>query len=411
MNEPWPGSVFATCATPAGCPLFDAAQLSGFTNRVIAAIRTVDQTSLAFYEPLLTFDFGAQTAHADTGDPHAGFSFHDYCLPGAFGGPTGDACGRSRTSSTRTPIRRHSSTGDALLLTEFGATDDLATIQRIVDDSDAHMVGWQYWHYCGCDDPTTQGATSQAIVNDARPAAHRGQRPRGEARRPLASLPAGRRRHSAELLLRPGDEALPARLLDGACRRQRQLRADRAGAEHGRGTRLTADRGLHPRDPLPERLRRRRPGRRDRLAAWRPHAAADLLPGRDQGLGRREPPGQGSGRPPDCHRRPLARRRPARTRLPASGTTAASCGLRHQKAIAQQHQKRARNGQPPAGALPQPGRRRPSTAAGPRTTRRACERRTRSAAWRPPRRASRRCRARRAPRSSASGAGSRRARR
>jgi endoglycosylceramidase len=29
------------------------------------------------------------------------------------------------------------------------------------------MVGWQYWHYCGCDDPTTQGPAQQAVVNDA----------------------------------------------------------------------------------------------------------------------------------------------------------------------------------------------------------------------------------------------------
>jgi hypothetical protein len=33
------------------------------------------------------------------------------------------------------------------------------------------MVGWQYWHYCGCNDPTTQGpGETQAIVKDpARP--------------------------------------------------------------------------------------------------------------------------------------------------------------------------------------------------------------------------------------------------
>jgi hypothetical protein len=29
------------------------------------------------------------------------------------------------------------------------------------------MVGWQYWHYCGCNDPTTQGpGDTQAIVKD-----------------------------------------------------------------------------------------------------------------------------------------------------------------------------------------------------------------------------------------------------
>ncbi len=167
FNEPWPGSVFASCASPIGCPAFDAAQLTSFSDRVIAAIRAVDPTSLAFYEPLLTFDFGAQTAHGDTGDPHAGFSFHDYCLPGAFGGPTGGSCQTLEDLVYQNAELQSQRTGDALLQTEFGATDDLATIERIVAASDAHMVGWNYWHYCGCDDPTTQGASSQAIVNDA----------------------------------------------------------------------------------------------------------------------------------------------------------------------------------------------------------------------------------------------------
>jgi endoglycosylceramidase len=65
-------------------------------------------------------------------------------------------------------------TGDATLLTEFGATDDLEAIERIIRLADNHMVGWQYWHYCGCDDPTTQGPGVQALVIDPH------QRPHGD---------------------------------------------------------------------------------------------------------------------------------------------------------------------------------------------------------------------------------------
>ena len=167
MNEPWPGSAYPTCANPLGCPLFDTGPLSAFTQRAIAAIRATGARRLAWYEPLLTFDFGAQTSLPDTGDPQAGMSFHDYCLPGAFGGPTGDACSTFEDLPFQNAESHSTSTGDAGLLTEFGATDDLATIERIIDDADRHMVGWQYWHYCGCDDPTTQAATQQALVNDA----------------------------------------------------------------------------------------------------------------------------------------------------------------------------------------------------------------------------------------------------
>jgi hypothetical protein len=38
-------------------------------------------------------------------------------------------------------------TGDVPFLTEYGATDDLDTIERLVRLSDAHMVSWQYWHF------------------------------------------------------------------------------------------------------------------------------------------------------------------------------------------------------------------------------------------------------------------------
>src|SRR5262249_45372582 len=55
----------------------------------------------------------------------------------------------------------------ALLLTEFGATNDLAILTGMADRADRFMVGWQEWHYCGCDDPTTSGpGDKQAIVRD-----------------------------------------------------------------------------------------------------------------------------------------------------------------------------------------------------------------------------------------------------
>jgi hypothetical protein len=63
--------------------------------------------------------------------------------------------------------KRAQATGDTQLLTEFGATDDLDTLSRITAAADQYMVGWQYWHYCPCNDPTTQGpGETQAVVKD-----------------------------------------------------------------------------------------------------------------------------------------------------------------------------------------------------------------------------------------------------
>jgi endoglycosylceramidase len=169
LNEPWPGSAFGPqgCANLQGCPTFDSTTLTEFTNRVLAAIRSVDPSTLVFYEPLVTFDFGADSAHGDTGDPNAGFSFHDYCLPGALGGPgSGPSCEPLEDMVFANADKQSEETGDVPLLTEFGATDDPETIERLVRLADAHMVGWQYWHYCGCDDPTTQGPGVQALVLD-----------------------------------------------------------------------------------------------------------------------------------------------------------------------------------------------------------------------------------------------------
>src|SRR6266542_4617901 len=168
LNEPWPGSVFPSCISPAGCPAFDATTLTDFTKRVIASIRKVDHGTLAFYEPLLTFDFGAETSMGDTGDENAGFSFHDYCLPGAFGGPgSGDGCEQPEDLVFQNADARADQVGDALLLSEFGASNDLDDIWRIVILADDHMTSWQYWHYCACDDPTTSGPGVQALVVDA----------------------------------------------------------------------------------------------------------------------------------------------------------------------------------------------------------------------------------------------------
>ena len=169
LNEPWPGSAFNTdnCFNPAGCATFDETTLGPFNERVIDAIRTVDRETLVFYEPLVTFDFSADSKLPDTGDPAAGFSFHNYCLPGAFGGPgSGPSCEPLEDTVFANADKQSEETGDVPFLTEFGATDDLETIERIVRLADEHMTGWQYWHYCGCDDPTTAGPGVQALVYD-----------------------------------------------------------------------------------------------------------------------------------------------------------------------------------------------------------------------------------------------------
>jgi endoglycosylceramidase len=165
LNEPWPGSEWPSCANPVGCPAFDTGTLAPFYHRVIAAIRQVEPQKLIWYEPQVLFNFGADSNIPATGDPATGFSFHVYCLAGGFPGLPA-ACETAEEMVFQNADKQAEETGDALLLSEFGATDDLDVIRRNVESAEAHMVSWQYWHYCACDDPTTSGPGVQSIVVD-----------------------------------------------------------------------------------------------------------------------------------------------------------------------------------------------------------------------------------------------------
>jgi endoglycosylceramidase len=165
MNEPWPGSAFVTCLQPAGCPLFDTNTLAPFYRRVISLVRAVDQQKLIWSEPNVLFDFGADTSLPAL-DKDSGLSFHVYCLPGAIAGTSGVGCPELDDRVFQNADKHAQVSGDALILSEFGATDDLATIRSDVQQADQHLVSWEYWHYCECQDPTTSGSGVQAVVID-----------------------------------------------------------------------------------------------------------------------------------------------------------------------------------------------------------------------------------------------------
>jgi endoglycosylceramidase len=162
LNEPWPGSVYPSCVNPPGCPAFDAT-LSAFSQKVATAIRAVDADTLIFYEPHVLFNDGVDTHVTLGGDKHAALSFHDYCLAA----PSEEACAPF-DDLVFANAERHAEREDvSLLLTEFGATTAPSVLRPMAERADRTMVGWQVWHYCGCDDPTTSGpGDAQALVFD-----------------------------------------------------------------------------------------------------------------------------------------------------------------------------------------------------------------------------------------------------
>jgi len=164
LNEPWPGANWITCLT--GCPVDDA-RISAFNARLRTAIRKVDPSTLLFYEPNALANAGAPTTLADTGDANAVFSFHDYCSAAKAGEPYPKSCHDVDAKIFGVATAHVAKTGDALMLTEFGATSLPAVLTAVADTADRAMVGWQEWHYCACADPTTTGpGTEQALVID-----------------------------------------------------------------------------------------------------------------------------------------------------------------------------------------------------------------------------------------------------
>jgi endoglycosylceramidase len=164
FNEPFPGTTWESCANPVGCP-FDAT-LTRLYLRVDAAIRALDRRTLIFYEPNVLFNDGAGTEVGPIGDSRAGFAFHDYCLTQPATG-TSEPCTVADNLVFSHALAHVASTGDALLMTEFGATQNTAYLTEMVQRADSNMVPWMEWAFCGCGDPTTSGpGAQQAIVID-----------------------------------------------------------------------------------------------------------------------------------------------------------------------------------------------------------------------------------------------------
>ena len=166
LNEPYPGSSTPFCLSLAGCPGTADAQLTVFSNLVADAIREVDPDTIVFYEPYATnFNAGFPTHHGDVDVANVGFSFHLYaCLNGG----TAEACGPREQTVFANANAQADAFAHAPLLTEFGATDDYATIERIVAGADANRVGWQYWAWWNRD-PCCESADEGVIDDPANP--------------------------------------------------------------------------------------------------------------------------------------------------------------------------------------------------------------------------------------------------
>jgi endoglycosylceramidase len=174
LNEPWAGMEYPTCIFlyGVGCPSSDSDEIQPFFEHAITGIRTVDANNIVWMEPqLLAGGTGYPTGLGPIeGESQLGYSFHNYCPLNALfqaaqlglivGTLPVDTC-ESFENNTMDQARASAERMGAVeMLTEFGASDDLALIARVTAQADARLIGWQYWHYKNWSDPTTQSQES-----------------------------------------------------------------------------------------------------------------------------------------------------------------------------------------------------------------------------------------------------------
>ncbi|MDA8268558.1 MAG: cellulase family glycosylhydrolase [Actinomycetota bacterium] len=152
FNEPYPGKA-------------TTAQLATFYGKAIRAVRSVDTRHLVWYEPWVTFNFGIQTHLGTLPGNGLGMSFHAYCPD-----PTTTPAATCSAMELRTLVNADAhaaATGNALMLSEFGASNDLADLARVVKAADTAQLPWIEWSYCGCSDPTgTVPASAEGLVTN-----------------------------------------------------------------------------------------------------------------------------------------------------------------------------------------------------------------------------------------------------
>ena len=172
FNEPFPGTAWALCTLPFGCP--QESQLESFERKVMAGIRSVDPHTTLYYEPWVTVGSGGGVSMGDPGVGNSGYSFHDYCITGLTGlGPNtpiiADVCDKFAEQIPLDSAARRAKHGlGAPLLSEFGAVPDAPVLERTANSADRRMMSWQQWAWFN-EDPTGARPNEGIVLDPAKP--------------------------------------------------------------------------------------------------------------------------------------------------------------------------------------------------------------------------------------------------
>jgi endoglycosylceramidase len=160
MNEPNPGSQWPLAVL--GDPFFEQQQLTPFYDQVGDAIRAVDPSTTIFYEPSVTSTFMSPIHLGALDVSNTALSFHDYCqftVPGIGCVPDVDLIAQNAVNYAQAH-------DIPAFMTEFGATNNLAEIQPVMEVADKDLIGWTEWALTGQNDITSTSAATEWLIKN-----------------------------------------------------------------------------------------------------------------------------------------------------------------------------------------------------------------------------------------------------
>ncbi|HEU4361804.1 MAG TPA: cellulase family glycosylhydrolase, partial [Mycobacterium sp.] len=131
-----------------GSPFFGTQELTPFYNQVDSAIRAVDPTTPVYFEPnTLSGNLPVPTQLGTVDDPNTVFAFHDYCIATALIGDTNFGCSLWESIVQDNAEAYAKSHDIPATITEFGETNNTATLTDTLNEASRQEFSWLYWHY------------------------------------------------------------------------------------------------------------------------------------------------------------------------------------------------------------------------------------------------------------------------
>jgi endoglycosylceramidase len=158
INEPFPGSDYARCLAPSGCPDIDAERIEPAEQAAAIAIRAVDREHPVLFEPNIFFDWGQPSGLVAPGDAvgSRGLSFHDECPERAAWEGSGElaqptpaqeaVCLRQSAAPIEHAAATSARIGAPAFMTELDpiTNSDPYGLECILKEADRAQLSWTY---------------------------------------------------------------------------------------------------------------------------------------------------------------------------------------------------------------------------------------------------------------------------